>query len=265
MSAYFFGRGLNLLFPFAPGELGTIQALAEGGADPRRAAAAVFHGRVFELLAVGGFLLGGFVYLGWEGAVGPFVWAVLLVAAVVSLTRPVGRPAPRRRPRLLGHAWTAFGGDALTTAVTDLLKTPRFFLGVLIVSLLAFGFEAFAFWSIKQAFSSPTDDYVLMKDLAAIPFTIVVAVAALARVIPYTVAGFGVVELVMVVMFRAFGEGFLTGATVALLCALLLNVTTFVFFQIAIWVSRCPSVLETWQTFFDHSAARSQGGTLPAA
>lgn len=97
------------------------------------------------------------------------------------------------------------------------------------------------------------------------PFTVVVVVAALARVIPYTFAGFGVVELVMVVMFRAFDEGFLGGATVALLCAALINGMTFVFFQITIWVSRCPSVLETWQAFFDHSAARHRAGTLPAA
>jgi uncharacterized membrane protein YbhN (UPF0104 family) len=84
---------------------------------------------------------------------------------------------------------------------------------------------------------------------------IVVAVAALARVIPYTAAGFGVVELVMVVMFRAFGQGFLGGTTVALLCALLLNGLTFLFFVMTLWIGRCPSILETWHTFFDRSAA----------
>ena len=32
LSAFFFGRGLNLFFPFGPGELGTIQMLSENGA-----------------------------------------------------------------------------------------------------------------------------------------------------------------------------------------------------------------------------------------
>jgi uncharacterized membrane protein YbhN (UPF0104 family) len=135
---------------------------------------------------------------------------------------------------------------------------------MLLLSFIAFGFEVFAFWSIKQAFSSPMDDYILMKDLLAVPFTVVVAVAALARVIPYTFAGFGVVELVMVVMFRAFDQGFLGGATVALLCALLINGMTFSFFLIAMWMSRCPSVLETWHSFFEQSEARHHAGTLSA-
>jgi hypothetical protein len=123
---------------------------------------------------------------------------------------------------------------------------------------VAFGCEVLAFWNIKQAFSSPMDDYVLMKDFAAVPFAVVITVAALARVIPYTVAGFGVVELVMVVMFRVFGEGYLSGTTVAVLCALLLNGVTFVLFLLASWLNRCPSMLDTWQAFFDHSAARAQ-------
>jgi uncharacterized membrane protein YbhN (UPF0104 family) len=59
-----------------------------------------------------------------------------------------------------------------------------------------------------------------MKDLTFVPFTMVVAVAGLARVIPYTFAGLGIVELVMVVMFRVFDQGYLGGTTVAFLCAL---------------------------------------------
>jgi uncharacterized membrane protein YbhN (UPF0104 family) len=128
---------------------------------------------------------------------------------------------------------------------------------MLCLSLLAFGCEVWAFWNIKQAFSSPMDDYVLMKDLPAVPFMVVITVAALARVIPYTAAGFGVVELVMVVMFRVFDEGYLGGTTVAVLCALLLNTVTFVMFLFSVWLTRCPSVLDTWQAFFDHSAAHA--------
>jgi uncharacterized membrane protein YbhN (UPF0104 family) len=256
LSAFYFGRGLNLFFPFGPGELGTIQALADRGATAGAAATAVFYNRVFETLTLGLYLLAGFVYLGWGGAVGPLVWTVVLIAGVVSLTRPLGRggAAPSG---IAGQIWAAFGGDTLRQATLELLRTPSYFVGLLALSIVTFGFEVCAFWSIRQAFSSPMDDYILMKDLTIVPFMIVVAVAALARVIPYTAAGFGVVELVMVVMFRAFGQGFLGGTTVALLCALLLNGLTFLFFVMTLWIGRCPSILETWHTFFDRSAANA--------
>ena len=258
MSAFFFGRGMNLFFPFGPGELGTIRTLSGNGAAEEPAAAAVFHSRVFEVLAIVAFLLWGFVYLGWGGAVEAFIWTAILIAGVVSLTRPLGRDrATRKQSSFVADVWNVFGGATLTRATADLLRAPGFFLGVLVLSLVTFALEVFAFWSIKQAFSSPMDDYILMRDLAAVPFTVVVAVAALARVIPYTFAGFGVVELVMVVMFWVFGEAFLGGTTVALLCALLLNGMTLVLFLMALGVARCPSILETWHDFFDRSAARA--------
>jgi len=265
LSALFFGRGLNLFFPFGPGELGTIQTLTEHGAPVKQAATAVFYNRVFEILAISAFLVWGFIYLGWGGAVEPFVWTVVLIAGVVSLTRPLGRGnVVQGRFNFIRNIWTAFRGDTLKQATLALLQTPNFFLGVLLLSLVTFGLEVFAFWSIKQAFSSPMDDYILMKDLTSIPFMVVVSVAALARVIPYTFAGFGVVELVMVVMFRAFGQGYLGGTTVAFLCALLLNGMTLAFFLMAVWMSRCPSVLETWHAFFDQSAARHRADASAA-
>src|SRR5262245_1091020 len=57
LSSYFFGRGMNLFFPFGPGELGTISALVENGAAPKGAATAVFYNRVFEILSITVFLI----------------------------------------------------------------------------------------------------------------------------------------------------------------------------------------------------------------
>ena len=266
LSAFFFGRGINLFFPFGPGELGTIQTLSDNGAPAKTAATAVFYNRVFEILAINFFLICGFIYLGWGGAVEPFFWTVILIAGVVSLTRPLGRGSDvKGRFKFIKNIWGAFRGDTLTEATRELLHTPSFFLGVMLLSIVTFGLEIFAFWSIKQAFSSPMDDYILMKDLTFVPFMITISVAGLARVIPYTFASFGVVELVMVIMFRIFGQGFLSGATTALLCALLLNGTTFVLFLMSVWLGKCPSILETWHLFFDQSAARSQAGPLPNA
>lgn len=266
LSAFFFGRGMNLFFPFGPGELGTTQTLADNGAPPDIAATAVFYNRVFDIHSIVVFLLFGFIYLGWGGAVAPFLWTVVLIAGVVSLTRPLGRGSDvKGRFTFITNIWRAFHGETLKHATRAMLHTPSFFLGMMGLSLLALWLEVFAFWSIKQAFSSPLDDYILMKGLTFGPFLITMAVAGLARVIPYTFASFGIVELLMVVMFRVFGEGFLAGTTVALLCALLINGMTCVLFFLSVWSARCPSVLETWHLFFDQSAARSQASTLPAA
>lgn len=257
LSASFFGRGMNLFFPFGPGELGTVQMLEEHGAPPDAAAAAVFYNRVLEILAISAFLTYGFIYLGWGGAVEPFFWTIVLIAGVVSLTRPLGRGGEvGGRFNYLRRIWTAYGGRTLAAAIRQLLQTPGFFLGILLLSLVTFGLEVFACWSIKQAFSSPMDDYILMKDLTFIPFMIAISVAALARVIPYTFAGFGIVEFVLVAMFRVFDQGFLGGATVALLCALLINGMTFLFFLMSVWITRCPSILETWHVFFQQSVER---------
>ena len=266
LAAFFYGRGLNLFFPFGPGEFGAIQTLTENGADAARAAAVVFYSRVFEILAIHIFLLWGFVSLGWGGAVEPLVWTVILIAGVVSLTRPLGRSsAVTGRFRFVKNIWTAYRGDALVEATREFLRTPGFFLGLLALSVVAFALEIFAFWSIKQAFSSPMDDYILMKDLTFVPFMIAVSVAGLARVIPYTVASLGIAEFVLVMMFRIFDQGFLSGTTTALLCTLLLNGMTFVFFLFALGLAKCPSILEVWHQFFARSAAKSQAAAATAS
>jgi hypothetical protein len=219
----------------------------------------VFFSRVFEILAINVFLLVGFVYLGWGGAVEPLIWTTVLIAGVVSLTRPLGRGSDVTGPlKFIANVWRAFRGDTLIQATRELLKSPGLFVSLLLLSIVAFGLEVYAFWNIKQAFSSPMDDYILMKGLTLVPFTIAVSVAALARVIPYTFASFGIVELVLVMMFRVFDEGFLSGTTVALLSSLLINLITLVFFVLAMWIARCPSILEVWHQFFRQSDERHQ-------
>ena len=64
----------------------------------------------------------------------------------------------------------------------------------------------------------------------------------------------------MVVMFRVFDQGFLGGTTVALLCALLMNGMTLLFFLIAIWMTTCPSILETWHTVLRSISRQKPGG-----
>lgn len=261
ISSYFFGRGLNLFFPFGPGDIGAAQFMVDGGASETAAANVVFHGRLFELLAILILLAAGLGYLGWAGAVVPAFWAFLLVVAVVSLTRPLGRAGPGAgRFNVFAHLWSAFNGRALARAAMQAFETPGFMLGVVLLSVFALGLEILGYWCIKQAFSSPMDDYVLMKDLGFIQFVIVITVANTARVLPYTFASIGIYELVSVAMFRSFDQGYLGGATVSLLDSLLINGLSLIGFLLVLWVRQCPSAIETWRIFFNQSVARSEIG-----
>jgi hypothetical protein len=252
ITGYFFGRGLNLFFPFGPGELGAAQSLTDGGVSDEAAAATVFHNRLFELLAILLVLTAGLVYLGWAGAVLPFCLAIILVAAVVSLTRPLGGDdTVRRNP--VTRIWHAFNGPDAMAALRAMLATPGLLVGLTLLSLVALGVETLAYWCIKQAFSSPLGDYVLMKDLPFVHFAIAIAVAATTRILPFTFASIGIYEIVTVAMFRVFDEGYLAGTTVALLDALLINTLTALAFAVVLWLGRCPSAFETWQTFVQQS------------
>jgi len=264
VSSYFFGRGMNLFFPFGPGELGTTEALVDAGVDRDQAATIVFHNRLFELLALLVLLLVSVVYLGWEGAVLPMFWALAMVIAVVTLTRPLGGDeaiAPWWNP--FGHLWGAFNGRALTAAVRRLSHVPGLLVSLGLVSLVTLALEILGYWCIKQAFSSPMDDYVLMKDLPFVDFAIVILVANLTRVLPYTFASVGIYEIVSVVMFRAFDQGFLGGTTVSLLDALLVNGLSAAAFGLVLWLGRCPSVFDVWRRFVDESSSRIEAPGEP--
>ncbi len=255
VSSYFFGRGLNLFFPFGAGEVGTAQALIDGGAPPDAASRVVFHNRLFETMAILLVLAAGFAYRGWDGAVWPACWAVGLVLAVVSLTRPLGGETGGRRGfNPIAQLWAAFNGRACMDAVRQLSMTPHFLFGVTAISIVALGLEVLAYWCIKQAFSSPLDDYVLMKDLLFIDFAIVIAVAGTARILPYTFASVGIYEIVSVAMFRVFDQGFLGGATVSILDSLLINTLSLIAFSVVVALGKCPSVIDTWRAFFAQSA-----------
>jgi hypothetical protein len=265
MATYYFGRGVNLFFPFGPGDLGTAQGLVQHGAPEGASTRVVYYNRVFEVLGISVVLLAGFIYLGWEGAVEPFLWSLLLFAAVVTLTRPLGPSSGENgRAGIFARLWRAFNGKALVQAVASVASKPSFLLGIGILSVVTLGIEILGYWWIKQAFSSPMDDYVLMKDIIFVHFAIVIAVANIARIIPYTFASFGIYEIVSVFMFRVFGEGYLSATTVTLLDSLLINGLTLVFFIVSIWLVKCPSIFETWRNFFKQSGTRASAEALQA-
>jgi uncharacterized membrane protein YbhN (UPF0104 family) len=261
-SSYFYGRGLNLFFPFGPGENGTFKYLVHEGVPSDTAANVVFHNRLLEVFAIVIVLVCGLAYLGWSGALAPAFWTIVLLVAVVSLTRPLGRSAVRGswwNP--FAYLWEGLNGQALARGLRQLTGKPSFLLSITSLSVLALGVEILGYWCIKQAFSSPMDDYVLMKDLGFVQFVIVIAVANMARVLPYTFGSVGVYEIVSVAMFRVFDEGYLAGATVSLLDSMLINGLSLAAFVLVLWFGRCPSVIETWREFFRRSTGPTEATT----
>ena len=258
VSSYYFGRGINLFFPFGPGDTATVQALTQNKAPEKAAERVVYYNRVFEVIGISSILLLGFLSLGWEGAVGPFLWTVLIFAAVVTLTRPLGFSSLKtKRYNIPARVWNAFNGKALIQAVRDMKENFKFTVGLAVLSAITLGIEILGYWYIKQAFSSPMDDYILMKDITFTHFAIVIAVANVARIIPFTFASFGIYEIISVFMFRIFGEGYLVATTVTLLDSLLINGLTLVVFGLSLIVSKNPSVFDVWRNFFNRSVAQN--------
>ncbi len=257
-AGYFFGRGVNLFFPFGPGDLATARVLDGGDGTSEGATDVVFYNRVFELSALFGILVLGLVYLGWGGAITALAGTVFLLAAAVSLTQPLGWSSSKSKGwNVFARLWHAFQGRELLNALARLSSKPGFLVGLLLLSGVAVSLEVVGYWSLKQAFSSPLDDYVLMSDLSFVRFAIVIVVAGVTRIIPYTFASFGLYETVSVVMFWVLGEGFLAGATVTFLDSILFSTLTLVFFVVSMRVASCPSVIETWNQFYQASVNRS--------
>ena len=134
------------------------------------------------------------------------LWTLLVVVGIVSLTRPLGVSGSEGgRFNLLAHLWSVFNGRALVSASRQLVETPGFMIGLSLLSVLTLELEVAGYWCLKQAFSSAMDDYWLMRGFGFVPFMVVIAVANIARVLPYTFASVGIYEIVSVAMFRVFG------------------------------------------------------------
>ena len=123
--------------------------------------------------------------------------------------------------------------------------------------------DGFLFQKLKEA-SAVQIDLMTGRSLTGIlkrfvRFAVVVVVAGVTRIIPYTFASFGLYEIVSIVMFWVLGEGFLAGTTVTFLDSILFNTMTLLFFVVSMRVAACPSVLETWNRFYELSTRRSSG------
>jgi uncharacterized membrane protein YbhN (UPF0104 family) len=259
-TSFFYGRGLNLLFPFGPGELGMAQRLVAGGADEAAATTTIFYSRVFEIFGTVVFLLVGLVLSGWSGGLLPFLISIGVVVGLTLITRPMGGDVGGRK---LGTSlWLSLNGPPIIAALRSVSSRLSVLAGLTALALLALVLEVAGLYLLKQAFS--TREFHLLADLPLSAFVMAIAVANFARIIPITPGGAGFYELSMVAVFLAYGGDSHAGTTVAILDGVATNLVMLALFLMTLaWRQGRPAILDTWRSFAELSRARHSGAPIP--
>ena len=248
---YFWGRGLNVLFPFGPGDLATARRLRASGAPPDAAANVVFQARIAEVAGIGVFFAVALALSGWKGTLAPYLLSVAVVLGLTWAIRPAGRH-DGARSATRRSLWSAVNGPEAVAVVTDLGRTPASLAGILALSTGALSLDLAGLYLLKQSFS--TREFLMLSDLPAAGLIMALGVASLARVVPLTPAGAGFYELTMVAVFVAYGEDPAAATTVAVLDGVFTSaVAILLFVPAALVAPRGSGTLEAWREFLQFS------------
>ena len=126
--------------------------------------------------------------------VGLAVLAALVVTAKPTLLRRIAQQASRILPRALAETALRLSEDIL--AGLEGLRSPRHFLGALLVSFLTWGLEAGVYWLILRAFALEFDYTVALLMVGAVN---------LAGIIPASPGQVGVYEFFIITILTALG------------------------------------------------------------
>lgn len=263
--AFYYGRGINTLLPFGPGELGSAQVLERNGSEKDKAYITVFSSRVFEVVGIVGFLVIALILAGWGGAIVPFIFCTILLIVITVASRPVGgmfaNPSKFRE-----GMWEALNGSYFARVLADLSKASfGLVVGLTVLSIFALALELAGLYLLKQAFS--TREFFLLADLPLSAYVMAIGVANLTRVIPITPGGMGLYEFVLVTVFSIYGGDYYAGITLAVLDGLFTNFVMLVLFFFSLLLLRRtgPSILETWRSFRYLSVCRNTSEPISAA
>lgn len=263
--AYFYGRGINTVLPFGPGELGNAQALERNGAEREKAHLTVFSARIFEIVGIAGFLLIALALSGWGGAIAPFLFCAILVVLLTVATRPVGNAFANPSAFRKG-LWEAVNGSYFVRVLRELAeKSFGLAVGLTCLSIFALALELAGLYFLKQAFS--TREFFLLSEMPLSAYMMAIGAANLTRVIPLTPGGMGLYEFVLVTVFSIYGGDYHAAITVAILDGLFTNfVMLLIFFPTLLLIRRTgPSLLETWRSFRYLSICRNAGEPIIAS
>lgn len=253
MHCFFFGRGMNILFPFGPGDHGYVQALARGGADKEAAMSTAYYYRVFEMLSIIVFFSFGVILMGWYGSLLAILFSVTMFIVMTVMIRPLGRSDGG------SGLLDALGLRTVSKATAAIFKTPSFAIKVLAVSVLALLVELLAITFMKRAFSSIPMELMLGQGVPMGGYFIALAVANLARVVPFTPGGMGVFEVSFVTTLSFFGAAPVEVAPIIMADGFFTNIIILAGMIIAIRKSDMPTVLGSWRAYFSTSARRIRG------
>jgi uncharacterized membrane protein YbhN (UPF0104 family) len=206
--AYLYGLGVSRMLPFDLGEVATADALEAGGAEPPRAARAVFLTHLLVVLEIVVFAAIGLVLVGLGGWFAMLFWGVVILGVAWYLVRP-GRAG---RGRYL---------TAVRRSVRAVASQPGFGARVVLLSLVAFLLEDVAAYVITQAFTS--ENVILNVDNKVLVMGLVAGYAA--RLICVTPGGIGQFEWAFAAALYAGGVGFPEAVTIAVLDNLVRYVT----------------------------------------
>jgi hypothetical protein len=262
--SYFYGRGMNTLLPFGPGELAAAQVLQRNGAKADSAYRTVFAGRVFEVIGIAGFLIIALAMSGWGGAIVPFLLCGVLIAVITAATRPVGNLFANPSA-FTENLWEEVHGSYFARALRELTHSSLgLTVGLTALSIFALVLELAGLYLLKQAVS--TREYFLLTDLPISAYIMAIGIANLTRVIPITPGGMGLYELVLVTVFSIYGGDYYAGTTVAILDGVFTNfVMLAILLPTVLLVRRTgPSFLETWRSFRYLSICRNTGTPIVA-
>lgn len=259
LTSSLWGRGLNVLFPFGPGDFGTARRLVRAGTAPARAIAGVFRIRVLELSGIAVLLAVALALAGWGGTLVAALTSVLVVVGLTLTIRPMGDPVGTGEPfpRAL---WKALHGQRVIADVREMAQETSAFVGLVALSAGALTLEIAGLYLLKQSFS--TREFHLLADLPLSGLIMAVAVANLARVVPFTPGGAGFYELSMVAVFLAYGQDATAATTVAVLDGLVTNLVALALFVPTLAGRHGAGVLDAWRGFFRLSERRSTGEEL---
>jgi uncharacterized protein len=178
--AYFYGHGINRLFPFRMGNVASASALEGQGASLDRAAQVVYLGTLFIFFEAIGFAVYGAIALGYTQWLAELALPVGILALSYLIARAV-RGSADGPATLRQHARTAY--EAIRALDVDRVALVR----LLILSVVAFAGLGLAFYLLTQAFSTT---YVILN--ARFPVIAMAIVGGyLARLVPITPGGLG--------------------------------------------------------------------------
>lgn len=254
VKAFFYGRGMNGLLPFGPGDLATAKALVKNGAPEKAASSTVFYYRVFEILAIMAFLGIGLILCGWEGVGLPIVYCLLLFCGVSAVIRPLGRFSDGK------GFFASLGIGKVFNALRVIGKDPALTTRLFLVSVGALTLELIGLLLLKNALCSGNigdgEEFLLLADIPVAAYVVALAVASLARIIPFTPGGMGIFEMSMVTVLGFFGADNVEAAACAMLDGFVTNVILVTACYLSVRSGTVPSIMSSWRSFFRQSAHR---------